>query len=643
MSQALVGSLRVSLGLDSAQFTSGMKSAQTGLQQFAGVAKVGALAIGSAMVAAGGAMALAMKGVIDRADRMYEVSQSLGVAVEDLSRLQYAAELSGVSAENLEKSIRKLSVGLYDASQNASGPAAAAFRALGISATDAAGNVRPAIDVIGDLAKRFETLPDGAAKTALAIKVFGRSGADMIPMLNEGEAGLRAMYEEAEQLGIVLDTESAAAAERFNDNLTRLGKVQDGIVTRVTAGMLPAFDRLAAMMVKTANDSEGLKVVGRGLGIVMNGLIAVVLGVAGAFWALGLAAADYAKIAVRLAHLDFAGAIAAWDARGNAAAQSLRNTGNQIRALFTAVAPTADALGGLGEETEDLAKTTDLAGRATRGLTDAQRATQAAAADSARVFADTRTELEKYNAELMRLEALRARGEANGGISQDTFNRARAALVADRERNNPLSQAAERIRNENAVAAERAREDAADFAADHEENLRAATYDGVRGGLEAAADGNLGQYLAGRIREALFDNLATSITDLLRGPKGSGGNGGAMGWLKTAGSMLKSFSGGIPGFATGGSFKVGGQAGVDKNLVSFRATKGEMVDIRRPGQDGGSGAMAVHVVPSPYFDVQVERVATPVAGRAGVQAFGAARSQVPADDARRRRFSLTGA
>jgi hypothetical protein len=74
--------------------------------------------------------------------------------------------------------------------------------------------------------------------------------------------------------------------------------------------------------------------------------------------------------------------------------------------------------------------------------------------------------------------------------------------------------------------------------------------------------------------------------------------------------------------------------------MQFRATPGEMVDIRKPGQDKGGGATVVHVSPSPYFDVQVEKVATPIAGRAGVQSFGASRSQVPADAARRARFSL---
>ena len=630
---AVVGALRVTLGLDSAQFTTGMKTAQTGLQRFAGIAKAGALAIGTAMVAAGGAMAMAMKGVIDRADQMYEASQALGVTVEDLSRLQYAAELSGVSAENLEKSIRKLSVGLYDASQSATGPAATAFRAIGISATDAAGNIRPAIDVIGDLAARFETLPDGAEKTALAIKVFGRSGADMIPMLNEGEAGLKAMYEEAEQLGIVLDTETAAAAERFNDNLTRLGKVQDGIVTKVTAGMLPAFDSLAASLVTVANDSNGLRLAGRGLGIVMNGLIAVVMGVVGALWAAGLAAATYARTMERLVKFDFKGAAEAFIVGSGRATASVGQTVEQIKALFRAAPAAAASVETLTEDTEDLSHSATRAARATGGLTDEQRALQSVMDAGRQTFEQTRTPVEIYTA---RVEELR-RQLAAAAIDQNTFTRAMRDAGVARDAADPLSQAGQRIMQENAEAAKKRRDDAAEFAADHEENLRDATYDGIRGGLEAAADGNLGQYLAQRLREALFDGLADTLTNMLRGPKGSTG-GGAMGWLGAVGSVLKGFAGGLPGFKTGGSFKVGGSGGADSQLMQFRATPGEMVDIRRPGQDAGGG-MVVHVNPSPYFDVQVERVAAPMAVQAAATAYGATRSDMATAQRRsRQRF-----
>jgi hypothetical protein len=633
MSQAVVGALRVTLGLDSAQFTSGMKEAQTGLQRFAGIAKAGALAIGSAMVAAGGAMAVAMKGVIDRADRMYEVSQSLGVAVEDLSRMQYAAELSGVSLEGLEKSIRKLSTSLYDASQSATGPAADAFRALGISATDANGNVRPVIDVMGDLAAKFEDMPDGVTKTALAIKVFGRSGADMIPMLNEGRAGLTAMYEEAQQLGIVLDTETAAAAERFNDNLSRLGKVQDGIITKITAGMLPALSNLTDALADTSRNTGLLNAIGGALGRVMQAQYTVIAGVAGAFSFLARTA-NMAAVAVgRLVKGDFVGAAEALRVGSLDIADSLTGTVATIRNIWKPledVAVVEDATA----QVELLGASARGAARESRGLTDEQRALQDVMDAGRQTFQQTRTPVEIYTARVAELR----NQLAAGAIDLNTFTRAMRDAGTARDAADPLSIAGQRIMQERQEAAASAREEAVRLAAQNEEDLRASTYDGIRGGLEAAADGNLGQYLASRLRSALFDGLADTLTNILRGPKG--GDGGAMGWLKTAGSMLKTFSGGkIPGFKTGGSFKVGGSGGADSQLMQFRATPGEMVDIRRPGQDAGGG-MAVHVVPSPYFDVRVEKVAGPLAGRAGFQAFGAARDQVPADQARRQRFSF---
>lgn len=639
---AVVGALRVTLGLDSAQFTSGMKTAQTGLQRFAGVAKAGALAIAGAMAAAGGAIATAMAGVITRAGDMYELSQALGLTVEDLSRMTYAAELSGVQIEGLEKAIKKLSVSLFDASQSGTGPAANAFRMLGISAVDAEGNVRPVIDVMGDLADRFAKMPGGAEKTALAIRVFGKAGADMIPMLNEGRDGLQEMYDEAQRLGIVLDTETAASAEALGDELTRLNAAKDGVITKITTGMLPALRSLAGALIKTSQDSRTMAVVGQALGSTLRALVTVAVLVGAAFIGVARDIGTAAVAAYKWVQQDFAGA-AVYAARGFGETQAyLKGVEQFVADLWTPAGP-PPAITAATEAVVDLADATDRAGRGVNRLSEAQRdAAQTAqdlAREAAQVYEQTRTPAEQYRAEVERL----TRMLNAAAISQDTFNRAMREAGIRRDSEDPLSQAGQRIAEQNRENAERAREEAIKLAADHQEYLYDATYDGVRGGLEAAADGNLGQYLASRIREALFDNLATTLTDLIRGPKGGGAGGGLSGWVSAGTAILKSFAGGFPGFATGGSFKVGGSPGKDKNFVGMNLSKNEMVDIRRPGQDRGSGAMAVHVVPSPYFDVQVERVATPIAGRSGVQAFGAARQQVPADDARRRRFSLTGA
>jgi hypothetical protein len=177
----------------------------------------------------------------------------------------------------------------------------------------------------------------------------------------------------------------------------------------------------------------------------------------------------------------------------------------------------------------------------------------------------------------------------------------------------------------------------------------------MRGGVEASRDAfddaanafadsfaqGMGRVLDGDIKGLFNDLLRDVMGNALRGLGRSlfsamgGGTGGGGNIFSTILGAMK-----VPGFKTGGSFKVGGSGGADSQLMQFRATPGEMVDIRRPGQDQGSGQMAVHVVPSPYFDVRVEKVAAPIAGRSGMQAFGAARSQVPADQARRARFNL---
>ena len=636
MSQAVVGALRVTLGLDSAQFTNGMKSAQTGLQRFAGIAKTGALAIAGAMAAAGGAIATAMAGVITRAGDMYELSQALGVTVEDLSRMAYAAELSGVQIDGLEKAIKKLSVSLFDASQSGTGPAANAFRMLGVSAVDAEGNVRPVIDVMGDLADRFAKMPGGAEKTALAIRVFGRAGADMIPMLNEGRDGLQEMYDEAQRLGIVLDTETAASAEALGDELTRLNRAKDGVVTKITTGMLPALRSMAGALIKSSQDARTMAVIGQALGWTLRALVTVAVLVGAAFIGVARDIGTAAVVAYKWVQQDFAGA-ALYAVRGFGETQAyLKGIERFVADLWTpAGAP--PAITAATEAVEDLTGATDRASRSVNRLSDAEREHQSLMDDGRRTFEQTRTPLEQYTARIAELR----RQLAGGAIDQNTFERAVRDAGQAFSESDPLSIAGQRIMQEREDAANEAREEAVRLAAQNEEDLRASTYDGIRDGLEAAADGNLGQYLASRLRAALFDGLASKLTDFLRGTKG--GDGGAMGWLKTAGSVLKSFAGGLPGFKTGGSFKVGGSGGADSQLMAFRATPGEMVDIRRPGQDSGSGAMAVHVVPSPYFDVQVQKIATPIAGQTSMQAFGAARSQVPADAARRQRFNLAGA
>jgi len=181
--------------------------------------------------------------------------------------------------------------------------------------------------------------------------------------------------------------------------------------------------------------------------------------------------------------------------------------------------------------------------------------------------------------------------------------------------------------------------------------------DGLRGGLRASrqafdeaansfADSfanGMERVLNGDIKGFFNDLLRDLMSELLRGIGRSifssmnGNSSGGNIWATLGRAVVNTFSGGgarAPGFKTGGSFKVGGSGGADSQLMQFRATPGEMVNIRKPGQD--LGGTVVRVIPSPYFDVQVERVAAPMAVQAATTAYSATRSDMATAQRRNR-------
>ncbi len=189
------------------------------------------------------------KGLLDTADQLDEMSQKIGMAVEDLSALNYAAGFSGVSLEQLGVGMKQLNKNIVEASSG-SKEQAAAFRALGVDILDTSGKVRVTKDVLYDVASRFAGMEDGAAKTAIAMKLFGKAGADLIPVLNEGAEGLDELAEKGKKTGAVLSAEAAESAARFNDNLDDLKSGAKGVGYALAEFLLPPLikitDRLNA-------------------------------------------------------------------------------------------------------------------------------------------------------------------------------------------------------------------------------------------------------------------------------------------------------------------------------------------------------------------------------------------------------------
>jgi hypothetical protein len=256
MAGAVIGALRVVLGADTAALDKGLKDAQSGLASFGAAVGAGMAAAAAAVVAAGAAISVALGKTINDMDTLSKTSQKLGIPVEQLSALAYAADLSDVSFEALSKGVAKLSKAMVEAGAKPTSDAANAFRALGVSVTDASGRLKSSDVIMGDLAESFSGLKDGAGKTAAAMAIFGKAGADMIPLLNGGRDSLKEMNDEAEQFGAVVSGKAAKQAEAFNDNMTRLGYVIKGVFVQVASQLLPILVDVSNKMVEAAKKSE---------------------------------------------------------------------------------------------------------------------------------------------------------------------------------------------------------------------------------------------------------------------------------------------------------------------------------------------------------------------------------------------------
>jgi len=268
-----------------------------GLRGLAGAAGGLSGALGSLVpLATGAGLAAMAKGAIDAADNMNDLSQKTGVSVESLSKFQQAANASGTSIEGVGGAMIKLNRNL--ATDNAG--AAKALTSLGISATDASGKLKTTDQVMLEVADKFKAMPDGANKTAAAMALFGKAGADMIPMLNGGSKAIT-------DLSATMTTEFAQAADSLNDKLAALqGKLlQVGV--QIGTALMPALNVISDLVLNLANAFAAMP---GPLQAIIGGVVALTA----AFVVLAPAISAVISIAGVLAGLQIGATIAGWAA-----------------------------------------------------------------------------------------------------------------------------------------------------------------------------------------------------------------------------------------------------------------------------------------------------------------------------------------
>lgn len=544
----VIGALRVVLGADTAAFETGLKKSASSLDKFAANAKKAGIAIAGAMTVAAIGLGMAIKGTLDEADKLGKMAQSIGVPVEELSKLKHAADLSGVSLESLSKGVGRLNRNIVEGAQGLSTPIRA-FEALGISIRNTDGSLKTVSQALPEIADKFAQMRDGPEKTALAMQLLGRAGADLIPMLNLGKAGLNEMMREAEALGLVIDTKTAKAAEEFNDNLTRLRRVFDGMITQVTAQLAPALAMFSGALVTLAKNSDNAKTFASGLVTVIKGAVEVAYAAAVIFRRLGAELAAFWEV---LKSDNLANTKKVWaefQAEGEKTKAALAAIPEVLAKFWsdaeteaqkysqTATGTAQVAIQSQDAITQKLKEQKDAAREATR-------AWEQMWAEGNRIWEQTRTPLEQFNAEVQRLNELLQQGV----ITSDTYGRAIAQL-----------------------------QDSFTGASQYANQFLGS----LEGAFVSAVAG--GEKLSEVAKKLLSDFARLAAQMAFRSLLGGFGNlfGGGGGGFK------------LPGFASGGSFQVGGSGGIDSQLVAFKASPNERVTVSKPGQGVGGGPTVV--------------------------------------------------
>jgi hypothetical protein len=689
MSQAVVGALRVSLGLDSAQFTAGLTAAQRNMKQVGDRMKAVGATIATAgigiAVAAGAAFVKLGFDALKAADDIGDAAARLGVTAEAFQKLEIAATSAGAAPGLMTEAMDKLNVGLGAFMQTGGGPAAEAFKQLGLSSQIASGQIATADQAFYAAAKALESIESPAEKARLSAQLFGRAaGADMLEVLAPGEAALRGYGEAAAQSGrvmsaemveklsaakLTIDTTSQAFMQMaqvmvgdliigsiaFLDTLKPMIEQGKALAKQVLDFLVPSYEALYKAVQSLMAGPFGkimvatlrllAQVIGTIVVVALKTFIDYLTFVAGSldttarniagFVDAFLTGFRFLSTEVPAFIQKMVDGVARW--LTGKLFDVLKGVIDKVKFVSDAFFKLYDAVVGnsyIPDMVEGIAhwmgKLDAGMVRPAIGATDATKAAfETLKNDVASILEELLTDTERANRELARKMATLNKGLAEELINPVEYAAAVAALNAETlepvEPMAPLGSLAVLPNEAGLIGGMRATQQAFDDAA----NDFADTFSQAMGRV-------LSGDIKGLFNDLLRDVMDNALRDLGRtifGAMGGSAKGGGGGFWGTVLGALK-----IPGFKTGGSFRVGGSGGADSQLMQFRATPGEMVNIRRPGQDAGGG-MVVHVNPSPYFDVQVERVAAPMAVQAAATAYGATRSDMATAQRRsRQRF-----
>ncbi len=212
------------------------------------LAKLGTIA---GVAALGTALSVATKKAVDFASEINDTARSLGVSVEALQELRFAAQLSGVSIASLDTALKFLNKNTSEAISGNT-KIVDAFDRLGLSVRELQ-TMRPE-QLFGAVIEQLGKVPTAAERTRLSMLLLGRSGSELGKLATESAAGIEALRQQARDLGVVLDEKTIRAADDLGDKFDALSTIMKVQMVESLLALTPLWDRMATSILDAARN-----------------------------------------------------------------------------------------------------------------------------------------------------------------------------------------------------------------------------------------------------------------------------------------------------------------------------------------------------------------------------------------------------
>ena len=209
---------------------------------------------------------------VTSADDLNTLSKQTGLSTAEIQKMQYAADLVDVSFEDISGALKKM--------KSKMDPANETFAKLGVSVTDANGELRDSSTVFYETIEALSGIENETERDQVAMDLFGKSADQLAGIIDDGGAALKAFGQDAEDMGLILDQETLDSLNAINDTVDKTKARFRGAFAKAGATLAqkfaPALDKAAAFAEKLADKIANLSPETLGLITKIAGVVAAI-------------------------------------------------------------------------------------------------------------------------------------------------------------------------------------------------------------------------------------------------------------------------------------------------------------------------------------------------------------------------------